>query len=124
MPAKKPEDCDILVAEYINSGNVEAAVDLYEANATFVAEPGKPVSGHAAIRALMAGMMAGKPKLTMQVPIVVQSGELALLVSDYTVTSIGPDGEQTSMSGRGTEVVRRQADGTWRFVIDNPTGTA
>jgi len=25
---------------------------------------------------------------------------------------------------RGTEVVRRQADGTWRFVIDNPTGTA
>ena len=124
MPAKKPEDCDLLVAEYINSGNVEAAVDLYEANATFMAEPGKPVVGHAAIRALMAGMMAGKPKLTMKVPIVVQSGELALLVSDYTVVSTGPDGKQTSISARGTEVVRRQADGTWLFVIDNPTGTA
>ena len=124
MPAKKPEDCDLLVAEYINSGNVEAAVDLYEADATFVTGPGKTVVGHAAIRALMAEMMAGKPKLTMKVPIVVQSGELALLVSDYTVVTAGPDGKQTSISARGTEVVRRQADGTWRFVIDNPTGTA
>jgi len=124
MPAKKPEDCDHLVAEYINSGNVDAAVDLYEPTATFVAAPGKPVIGHAAIRELMAGMIAGKPRLTMKVPIVVQNGELALLVSDYTVTSTGADGKQTSISARGTEVVRRQADGTWRFVIDNPTGTA
>jgi uncharacterized protein (TIGR02246 family) len=124
VPAQKPEDCDYLIAEYINSGNVAAAVDLYEPTATFMAEPGKPVSGHAAIRELMAGMIAGKPRIAMKVPIVVRSGELALLVSDYTVTSTGPDGKQTSVSARGTEVVRRQADGTWRFVIDNPTGTA
>jgi len=62
--------------------------------------------------------------LCPRVPIVVQSGDLALTVSDYTITSTGPDGKQTSSSARGTEVVRRQADGTWRFVIDNPTGTA
>jgi hypothetical protein len=27
-----------------------------------------------------------------------------------------------SMSGQGREVVRRQPDGTWRFVIDAPNG--
>jgi hypothetical protein len=27
-----------------------------------------------------------------------------------------------SMSGNGIEVVRRQSDGTWLFVIDNPAG--
>lgn len=47
-----------------------------------------------------------------------------LIVSDYTITGTGPDGKRTCSSARGTEVVRRQADGTWRFVIDNPTGTA
>jgi uncharacterized protein (TIGR02246 family) len=82
MPANKPEDCDLLVAEYINAGNVEAAVALYEPTAVFVTGPGKTVTGHAAIRELMTGMMAGKPKLTMKVPIVTQAGELALLVSD------------------------------------------
>ena len=50
MPARKPEDCDLLIAEYINSGNVEAAVALYEPTATFLVGPGKPVTGHAAIR--------------------------------------------------------------------------
>jgi ketosteroid isomerase-like protein len=72
----------------------------------------------------MAGFVASKPRIVMKVPIVVQSGDLALTVSEYTITSTGPDGKQTSSSARGTEVVRRQADGTWRFVIDNPTGTA
>jgi uncharacterized protein (TIGR02246 family) len=124
MPAKKPEDCDLLIAEYINAGNLDACVDLYEANAVFMAQPGKPITGHAAIRELMAGMLKGKPKMTMKVPVVIQNGDLALLVSDYTVAATGADGKQSTMSGRGTEVVRRQADGSWRFIIDNPTGTA
>ena len=47
-----------------------------------------------------------------------------LIGSDHTITGTRPDGKRISSSARGTEVVRRQADGTWRFVIDNPTGTA
>jgi uncharacterized protein (TIGR02246 family) len=124
MPARKPEECDLLIADYINAGDVEAAVELYEPNATFVTGPGKAAVGQAAIREVLKGMMAGKPKVTMKVPIVVVNGELALLVSDYSVAATGADGKPATMSGRGTEVVRRQADGTWRFIIDNPTGTA
>ena len=82
MPAQRPEDCDYLVAEYINAGNVQAAVDLYEPTA---AEPGKPVTGHAAIREVMTGLIAAKPRLEMKVPIVVRNGDLALTVSDYTL---------------------------------------
>ena len=124
MPARKPEDCDLLIAEYINTGNLDAAVDLYEPNASFVTGPGQTITGQAAIRDALKGMMAGKPKITMKVPIVLVNGELALLVSDYTLAMTGADGKPTTVSARGTEVVRRQPDGTWRFVIDNPTGTA
>jgi uncharacterized protein (TIGR02246 family) len=124
MPARKPEECDLLIAEYINSGNVEGAVALYEPTATFLVGPGQTVTGHSAIREVIAAMIATKPRIDMKVPIVVQSGELALLVSDYTVTGAGPDGKQSSTSARGTEVVRRQPDGSWLFIIDNPTGTA
>ena len=124
MPAMKPEDCDFLIAKYLNAGDLDAIVGLYEPGATFVAEPGKPVTGHAAIREVMKGSLAGKPHVEMKVPIVTIAGELALLVSDYTVSYTGSDGKPATMSGRGTEVVRRQPDGTWLFVIDNPTGTA
>ncbi len=124
MPAKKPEECDLLIAEYINEGNLDAAVELYEPGATFVAEPGKAITGQAAIREALKAMLAGKPRLTMKVPIVLQNGELAFTVSDYTIVTTGADGRPATISARGTEVVRRQPDGTWRFVIDNPTGTA
>jgi uncharacterized protein (TIGR02246 family) len=124
MPAQKPEECDLLIAEYINAGNLDAAVDLYEPGATFLAGPGKTITGQAAIREALEGMLAGKPRLTMKVPIVLQNGDLALLVSDYTAVMTGADGKPATIAARGTEVVRRQADGTWRFVIDNPTGTA
>ena len=29
-------------------------------------------------------------------------------------------GKPVSMAGQSTEVVRRQLDGTWRYVVDNP----
>jgi uncharacterized protein (TIGR02246 family) len=121
MPAMRPEDCDYLVAEAINAGDVDAAVNLYEEGASFVAGPDNVVVGHDGIRAVMQGMMGDKPRLTMEVPTVVQNGDLALLFSKYSATTTAADGTETTASGNGREVVRRQADGSWRFVIDHPT---
>jgi hypothetical protein len=36
MPARKPEECDLQLIEAMQKGDVEAAVALYEPNATFV----------------------------------------------------------------------------------------
>jgi uncharacterized protein (TIGR02246 family) len=121
MPARKPEECDTLLAEAVNRGDLEAAVALYEPNASFVQEPGKVVTGHAAIREVMQGFLAVKPKLTIEVN-ATQSGDIALLRSKWSLSGTGPDGKPMQMGGNGTEVVRRQADGTWLFVVDNPAG--
>ena len=81
MRAHAPEDCDRLVIEAINAGDVEAALALYEPETAFVAEPGKVVTGAAAIREVMNGFVAMKAQLTIEVPLVAQSGDLALLHS-------------------------------------------
>ena len=39
------------------------------------------------------------------------------------ITYRDPDGNEIPMQGKGTEVLRRQPDGNWRCVIDNPWGT-
>ena len=124
MPANKPEDCDLLVVKAISEGNIEAALDLYEPDATFAPEVGKSVQGTAAVREVLNGFMAMKPTLSVTVPNVYQSGDIAILVSNWPMKGTDPDGNPVEESGKGTEVVRRQADGTWKFIIDNPHGTA
>ena len=123
MPARKPEECDTLLVEAINKGDLETALALYEPNASFVLESGQVVTGLAAIREAMQGFLALKPKFSIAVK-AVQSGDggLALLRAKWSLTGTGPDGKPVTMSGNSTEVVRRQSDGTWRFVIDNPRG--
>jgi uncharacterized protein (TIGR02246 family) len=122
MAALRPEDCDLLLAVSINSGDLEGAVAFYEPDARFVAAPDNVVEGSDGIREVMLGMLHGNPRLTIEVPQVVQSGDLALLCSKWSTTTTGPDGSTTTESGNGREVVRRQPDGTWRFVIDYPNG--
>jgi uncharacterized protein (TIGR02246 family) len=121
MPARKPEECDTLLGEALNRGDLEAAVALYEVDAAFVQEPGKVVRGHAAVRGAMQRFLAIKPKFTISVNSV-ENGDIAVLRSKWSVNGIGPDGKPVAMSGNGIEVVRRQADGTWKFIIDNPAG--
>ena len=120
--ARKPEDCDLLLAEAMNKGDLEAAVALYEPEASFVQE-GKVVSGKAAIREIMQGFLAIKPQLKLEVT-AAQSGDIALLNSKWSITGTDAEGKPVSMSGAGAEVVRRQADGTWLFVVDSPNGGA
>ena len=120
MPARRPEEADLLVIEALNAGDAEAALSLYESEATFVPEPGKAAAGLEAIREVLNGFLALKPRLTIEVPQVTESGDLALLSSRWTLKGTAPDGSPVDLAGQGAEVVRRQADGTWKFVIDNP----
>ena len=123
MPARKPEDCDLLLIEALGKGDLEAALALYEPNASFVLDSGQVVTGLTAIREVMQGFLALKPKFTMEVKAVPSGdGNIALLRGKWNLSGTGPDGKPITMAGNSTEVVRRQPDGTWRFIIDNPRG--
>jgi len=45
---------------------------------------------------------------------------LAVLYNEWSGSMKGPDGQLMALAGKATEVVRRQADGTWRFIVDDP----
>jgi ketosteroid isomerase-like protein len=50
-------------------------------------------------------------------------GVAHLVIGVWSFEGTGPDGEAVRLAARNADVLRRQADGTWRFVIDNPWGT-
>ncbi len=121
MPARTPEECDSLFAVSVDKGDLDGLVALYEPKACLVQQDGTQASGAAAIREGLAGLVAMKPKITMNVSKVVSAGDdLAVLYNDWSMTAKGPDGKPTAMSGKAMEIVRRQSDGTWKFVIDAP----
>jgi ketosteroid isomerase-like protein len=41
----------------------------------------------------------------------------------WSFNGTGPDGEPVQLAANNADVLRRQPDGSWRFVIDNPWGT-
>jgi ketosteroid isomerase-like protein len=53
---------------------------------------------------------------------VVVNGDLALHITPWNMTATAPDGQQISQSGLSVAVLRKQLDGAWKMVIDNPHG--
>ena len=107
-----------------NAGDLDATLALYEPNAALVAEPGKMAHGMAALREALGAFLGMKPTLTREKSEVITAGDLALLLVKWTLNGTGPDGKPLTMTGTSSDVARRQPDGTWRMVIDNPWGTA
>ena len=120
MSATKPEEVDALFEKGINAGDVEAVVALYEPEGSLVVAPGQVLTGTDAIRAGIAGFIAAKANLKLEVKNVVAGGDVAMVYNDWSGTMVGPDGAKVEMNGMAIEIVRRQADGSWRFVIDDP----
>lgn len=123
MPAKEPKDLHTLFVTAFNARDIEQILALYEKDAKFSMENGVIVEGIPAIREVFQGFMALKGKMVMETHFATQAGDIALLSGGWTLAISGPDGKPIEMNGITAEVARRQADGTWKYLIDYPNGT-
>ncbi|MFD6454163.1 YybH family protein [Nocardia sp. NPDC060220] len=108
--AQRPEDLSRLVVERLNAGDVDGLVELYESDAVLALPDGVVATGVDEIRAAYAGLVADRP--------VFQPGHQApaLLAGDLALTSSRLPGG----TGATVEVARRQPDGSWRWILDQP----
>ena len=78
------------------------------------------IRGHDALRTVFASWAGTDPRLTVDTQTVIEAGDIALALGSWTLTMNGPDG-QLDLAGTYSDVVRRQSDGGWLYVIDRPT---
>ena len=120
MTAKTPEDVDRLYEERVNAGDLDGVLALYEPGATVVLPEGDRI-GITAFRDSVEQLLTARFRVQMNVKKVIRIGEeLAVLYNDWIGSLTGPDGQPTAMAGKALDIVRRQADGTWRLIVDDP----
>jgi uncharacterized protein (TIGR02246 family) len=111
-------------ADRLGAGDLDGALALYEPEATFAPEPGAQVTGLAAIRGALEQFIALKPTLDGEVEKVLEAGDVALVTNRWKLNGTGPDGAPLELAGVSADVMRRQPDGTWRILVDDPWGAA
>ena len=124
MNAATPEQVLESIVTGINTGDLDSLLPLYEGDAAFADQPGSLAHGAPGIRGALTGFISMNGKLDLEVTRVLEVDDLALVVGEWSFDGTGPDGEPVRLASRNADVLRRQADGTWRFVIDNPWGVA
>ena len=112
-----------LVARF-NSGKIEVMMALYALEAVFIAKDGRPITNRNEIAAqFQRDMSLGLP-LKANVRHVFVGDDTAQIVVDWSIDGTGPDGKLVHLGGSASDIVRRGADGFWRYIIDNNQGTA
>src|SRR3954471_4331455 len=120
----EPEGVIPSLIERFNSGKVEAMMALYAPEAVFIAKDGRTITDRSEIAAqFQRDMSLGLP-LKANVRHVFVGDDTAQIVVDWSIDGKGPDGEDVHLGGSASDIVRRGADGLWRYIIDNNQGTA
>jgi uncharacterized protein (TIGR02246 family) len=119
----KPEQVLQSIVDGINAGNLDTLIPLYEPEAAFATQPGNLSHGLPGVRQALAGFVAMKGQLDLTVTRVLEVNDLALVTTAWSFIGTSPDGQPVTLAAKSADVLRRQADGSWRFVIDNPWGT-
>ncbi|WP_346655825.1 DUF4440 domain-containing protein [Streptomyces sp. RFCAC02] len=89
----------------------------------FAPSPGRAVTGGELDRANREMLGLGLP-ITVRPRHTYVAGDIALLIVDWSIAGRDRAGNAVRVEGTATDVARRGPDGLWRYVIDNPFGTA
>src|ERR687897_965823 len=118
-----PEEVLDSIVEGVNTGNIDSLMTLYETGACFATQPGQLAKSPESGRQCLRNFIDLKGKLNLKVKRVLEASHLALVATEWSFNGTGPDGNPVNMAAKSADVLRHQANGTWRFVIDNPWGT-
>jgi len=120
VSARQPEELHQLFAACVNAHDIDALLALYEHDSTAADLEGHSLQGTDNLRAFLLGFLSIVKQIDGGTRKALVSGDIALLSSTWQAVLTAPDGGIATVTGTSAEVARRQSDGTWRFLIDDP----
>ncbi|MFD6698258.1 MULTISPECIES: YybH family protein [unclassified Microbacterium] len=124
MTVTSLDQLNLAFAERFNARDLEGLMALNTEGVVFVPAPGTPVTGPDAVRGALEQFLGLNLPITMTVRHVFQTGSTGLAIADWTISGTGPDGSEIHLAGTTADVAVHDERHGWRYVIDNPFGTA
>lgn len=122
MSIKTPEQLAKSFVKNFNNRDVDGLVGLFAEGAVFIPESGTVLSGDN-IRPAVEGFLALNAPIDLTVKRVIQAGKTAEIIADWRLEAVDQNGDPLILSGTTADVAIEEADGNWRYLIDNPFGT-
>ena len=121
--AGSPAQLMTLFAERAANGDAVGLIGLYEPGAVFEPEFGTVLRGVDEFRPALTELAQLRPRIDYAgEPDVVIVGDIAIVSNLWTMTAELPDGTRLREGGVSADVLRRQRDGSWLVLIDQPRG--
>jgi uncharacterized protein (TIGR02246 family) len=118
-----PEQVPAAFDAALNAGDLDAVLGVFSNVATMRMTDDEVVQeDRTALRGTLAQLLALRPRIRNVARRVLTSGDIALVLMDWTLTVTLPDGGTREERGTATQVMERGRDGGWRLRISNPLG--
>lgn len=115
-----PHEMNETFARAFNTRNLDNLLSLYEPGARLrVDGTEKTLTGAIEIGAELRGLLQAPGTMVSRNNFCIEHGNIALLRADWALVDV--DGNAV-VSGRSAEVVRKQPDGSWLYIIDHAAG--
>ncbi|AYL98128.1 YybH family protein [Mucilaginibacter celer] len=115
---KTAQEAHASLAAAFNTKNLQTVLSMYDTEGIMFPEPEKTVSGKAGWTEAITGILAIPGTMQIKTVYCVQTGDVALGRSEWSIT----DGGEVKVAAKGIEVMKQQADGGWKIIIDHAFG--
>jgi ketosteroid isomerase-like protein len=112
---------DSTFAAAASAGNADSVVAVYARNAALLPPNLPPLKGHAAIKSFWAGFLdAYNVRFELGSDVIEGRGDLAYNMGHYRFTAVPKAKAAPGVADEGKflEILRRQPDGSWKYVAD------
>ena len=118
--AGTPEQLHELFLARANNRDLEGMMELYGTDCAGGDLEANFLPDRAAIAEFVGGFLEVIRELKATTRKCLIAGDIALLSSEWHAIVEPEEGQIVEAHGRSAEVAQRQADGSWRFVVDDP----
>lgn len=114
-----PKELLTLLGQYIDAGDLDAILSIHEAKAGIVEWSGNVAKNKQDIRKVYKDFFATNPDLNVNARQIIEIDDIAIILGDYTL-DFTYNSKLIKTHGKFGDIVRRQPDGKWLYLLDNP----